>query len=278
MKPVSRSLILCAALAAGLGSGTACAEAGWTTLLSTTAKFPGGATASAPLVRPFHVPAQHGTLRVTVTESPYPPYSRGFGYGGVGTVVQWGSGPQAPRNFTGDFTDVCGLAGRPGGSRTPSTPVEGRDMKQVSFRHNDSGKACRDLWAAVFPAGRSVNGKVVEQFPATIVLAIEFKPDDGSTAVPASPAPGAAAPQGAPVNESAWSVGGHPVHWVFHANGTVEAPGLWKGTWKSAGDGVEVTLSHQGASDTFLVKFARDGESFTAYKGGAVYRNGVRTR
>ncbi len=80
------------------------------------------------------------------------------------------------------------------------------------------------------------------------------------------------------VNDTSWRVNNHPVPWVFHANGTVEAPGLWKGTWTKSGDGYNVTLTHQGATDSFTVKFNPDGRTFTAFKGGSTYRNGVRIK
>lgn len=88
-----------------------------------------------------------------------------------------------------------------------------------------------------------------------------------------------AAPAAAPVNlvdETQWTVNNHPVPWIFHANGKVEAPGLWTGTWTKDGSDYKVTLVHQGATDSFTVRFNPDGKAFTAYKGASVYRKGVR--
>jgi hypothetical protein len=87
-----------------------------------------------------------------------------------------------------------------------------------------------------------------------------------------------AAPPPAAIDDTSWIVNGHPVPWVFHKGGTVEAPGLWKGTWVQTADGFEVTLGHQGATDRFLVKISADGKTLTAYKNGQVYRSGVRAK
>ncbi len=78
------------------------------------------------------------------------------------------------------------------------------------------------------------------------------------------------------VDETKWKVGSHPVPWIFHKNGTVEAPNLWKGTWSKANDTYIVTLTHQGNTDNFEIKFSSDGKTFTAYKNGKVYREGSR--
>jgi hypothetical protein len=78
------------------------------------------------------------------------------------------------------------------------------------------------------------------------------------------------------VNETHWTVNNHPVPWVFHADGRVDAKGLWQGTWKQVSGGYTVTIVHQGVSDSFLIKFSDDGKSFTAYKNNSVYRSGVR--
>lgn len=80
------------------------------------------------------------------------------------------------------------------------------------------------------------------------------------------------------VNGTKWSVGGHPVHWVFRANGTVEAPGLWKGKWSKSAGGYLVKITHKGVRDSFIVKFSSNGKSFIAYKNGKVYRRGVRVK
>ncbi len=77
--------------------------------------------------------------------------------------------------------------------------------------------------------------------------------------------------------ETSWIVDHHPVPWVFHKDGIVEAPGLWKGTWTIKGSNLlHMTLTHQGASDEFDVRFDADGKSFEAIKNGQVYRHGVR--
>jgi hypothetical protein len=68
------------------------------------------------------------------------------------------------------------------------------------------------------------------------------------------------------------------VPWVFHRGGVVEAAGLWKGTWTSTSEGIEVTLTHQGVTDRFIVKLSEDGRTFTAYKGGQIYRTGERSK
>jgi len=77
------------------------------------------------------------------------------------------------------------------------------------------------------------------------------------------------------VNGTRWSVNGHPVHWVFSADGTVSARGLWNGTWIKTESGYRISITHKGATDSFIVKFSSDGKSFTAYKNGKVYRRGV---
>lgn len=73
-----------------------------------------------------------------------------------------------------------------------------------------------------------------------------------------------------------WIVNRHPVPWVFHAGGVVEAPGLWKGQWVGQEDRIEITLAANGVRDIFWVVFDDRMESFTAYKDGQVYRQGVR--
>ena len=83
---------------------------------------------------------------------------------------------------------------------------------------------------------------------------------------------------GLPVDETAWIVNHHPVPWVFHRNGTVEAGTLWSGTWQERPDGVVVSITYQGVRDEFLVVFGPDGQSFVAYKNGQPYRHGVRQR
>ncbi|MCX7748198.1 MAG: hypothetical protein N2645_15130, partial [Clostridia bacterium] len=80
-------------------------------------------------------------------------------------------------------------------------------------------------------------------------------------------------PGGPEVNGTSWIVNNHPVPWVFRSDGTVEAPNLWKGTWRRTNEGYWVNIGN--GADVFLVKFSPDGKSFTAYKNGAVYRRGV---
>ncbi len=76
-------------------------------------------------------------------------------------------------------------------------------------------------------------------------------------------------------NNTAWNVG-HPTPWVFHPDGTIEAKGLWQGTWTRNGNDYNVTIVHMGVKDSFTVRFSQDGRSFTAYKDGQTYRQGVR--
>lgn len=76
-------------------------------------------------------------------------------------------------------------------------------------------------------------------------------------------------------NNTAWTVG-HPVPWVFHPDGTIDAKGLWQGTWVREGNAYTVTIEHMGVKDTFTVQFSADGRSFTAFKDGEIYRRGVR--
>lgn len=80
------------------------------------------------------------------------------------------------------------------------------------------------------------------------------------------------------IENTSWIVNRHPVPWVFHRGGVVEAAGLWKGTWTSTSEGIEVTLTHQGVTDRFIVKLSEDGRTFTAYKGGQIYRTGERSK
>ena len=98
--------------------------------------------------------------------------------------------------------------------------------------------------------------------------------ETGPTQQPSSPTPLAGSPPSDVINETSWSVDNHPVHWLFHKNGTIEAPRLWKGIWKVIDEGYEVRIPSYG--DRFIVKFAPNGKTFTAYKNGAVYRRGVR--
>ncbi len=84
--------------------------------------------------------------------------------------------------------------------------------------------------------------------------------------------------KGPSIEGTSWIVNRHPVPWVFHRGGVVEATGLWKGRWTSTGEGIEVTLTHQGVTDRFIVKLSADGRTFTAYKGGQVYRTGERSK
>lgn len=90
--------------------------------------------------------------------------------------------------------------------------------------------------------------------------------------------PGPASEPGGSIAGTSWIVGNHPVPWVFEEGGVVGAKGLWSGTWEATGDGIVVTLNHQGVQDRFIVKVSQDGRSFTAYKDGKVYRTGVRSR
>ena len=76
------------------------------------------------------------------------------------------------------------------------------------------------------------------------------------------------------VNETRWTVNGHPVPWVFHGNGTVDAAGLWNGTWTLVQDGYQVNIG--GGADRFVVRFSADRQSFQAFKSGQLYRQGVR--
>ena len=87
---------------------------------------------------------------------------------------------------------------------------------------------------------------------------------------------GAPASAEAVVNETSWSVNGHPVPWVFHPNGTLEAPGLWRGTWVFRAPGQYDVSMNYTVPDAFVVQFSPDGRSFVAYKNGGVYRNGTR--
>jgi hypothetical protein len=91
-----------------------------------------------------------------------------------------------------------------------------------------------------------------------------------------SPPAGTPAAGGGPeVRETAWYVNG-VARWVFHANGTAEHPGVWKGTWKVVSNGYWVELMQQGVTDSFLVQFSPDGKKLTAIKDGKVYRQGNR--
>ncbi|HNV68457.1 MAG TPA: hypothetical protein PKO06_02085 [Candidatus Ozemobacteraceae bacterium] len=82
-------------------------------------------------------------------------------------------------------------------------------------------------------------------------------------------------PEDKNTDNTAWSVG-HPVPWVFHPDGTIDAKGLWNGTWVRSGNDYTVTIEHMGVKDTFTVRFSADGRSFTAYKDGQTYRQGLR--
>ena len=86
--------------------------------------------------------------------------------------------------------------------------------------------------------------------------------------------PGASAPSAFDPTGSEWSVNNHAIHWLFREGGLVEAPGAWRGHWTMSGGEVSVEIG----GDRFTVRFDPDGQSFTAYKAGQVYRNGVRVR
>ncbi|MDQ7826223.1 MAG: hypothetical protein RDV48_25695 [Candidatus Eremiobacteraeota bacterium] len=84
--------------------------------------------------------------------------------------------------------------------------------------------------------------------------------------------------KGDPVDETSWIVNQHPVPWIFHAGGTVEAPTLWTGNWQRTEEGYRVTMRYLGTIDSFLVKFSSDWSSFTVHKNGKLFRSGVRKR
>jgi hypothetical protein len=81
------------------------------------------------------------------------------------------------------------------------------------------------------------------------------------------------------VNETEWLVAGfehgrpaapHPVPWVFHLDGTVQAGDLWKGTWESDGkNSVIVNTGHDECRVVF-----QSTRRFEAFKGGKLYRQG----
>ncbi|MEW6277138.1 MAG: hypothetical protein AB1758_00845 [Candidatus Eremiobacterota bacterium] len=123
------------------------------------------------------------------------------------------------------------------------------------------------------PQERNLAGAFMNQYKQHVRVTVETRPLDTDT--PWGPGPNRPVPT--VTDETSWNVG-HPVAWVFHSNGTVEAPGLWSGTWTKNGDDYVVQLTHQGATDRFTVRFSPDGRSFTAYKDGQVYRTGVRVR
>ncbi len=157
---------------------------GWITIVSRKAVFPASNSESSPVVFPFSIPAGKILVRFTFTQNPYRPES--FGYSGVGVPYQWGGGATQPPYFVGSFSDVCTLPSRPGGGRSPSPPVFGADHIEVLYRHNDLGKPCTNLWAAIYPAVRTVNGRAVAQSAATVGLTIEYKvdPPTGDTPIP----------------------------------------------------------------------------------------------
>ena len=70
----------------------------------------------------------------------------------------------------------------------------------------------------------------------------------------------------------------HPQPWAFYSDGRVEARGYWTGIyWHVSGNRYQMRIVHQGITDEFFVDFSNDWSSFTAYKGSAKYRWGVRT-
>lgn len=80
-----------------------------------------------------------------------------------------------------------------------------------------------------------------------------------------------------------WSVGAiangqqqppHSVPWVFHENGTVEAKGLWQGTWRAVGDAIGMEMTHMGRTSRFTVVLGADGYTFTGYENGVPFRHG----
>lgn len=119
--------------------------------------------------------------------------------------------------------------------------------------------------------------------PGTYWAYPNLLPDKRTATVTLFLSPGGTGPGGTTIGGSSWSVGvlegetRHPPHqvpWVFHRNGTVEAPGLWTGTWSGKDGQLQVHIVHQGVTDALLVKLGKDGKSFTAFKNGRPYRYG----
>jgi hypothetical protein len=82
------------------------------------------------------------------------------------------------------------------------------------------------------------------------------------------------------VNETEWQVGGiegcrlgapHPVPWVFHPDGTVQAGDLWKLKWWPAGENA-VWVGRNGARGLRVVFLSP--RRFVAFKGDELYRHG----
>ncbi|MEW5820107.1 MAG: hypothetical protein AB1782_07930 [Cyanobacteriota bacterium] len=83
-----------------------------------------------------------------------------------------------------------------------------------------------------------------------------------------------------------WKVGAitngqkQPVHhapWVFSSNGTVEAPGYWKGTWRDSGNRVLMSMTYNGIASNCEIAVESGGNAFTAYENGQPFRHGTRT-
>lgn len=69
-------------------------------------------------------------------------------------------------------------------------------------------------------------------------------------------------------------LGAAAVPWVFHPNGTFEAPGIWQGTWSRQSDGsLRAIMTCNGVTDDMVIQMSAGG--FVAYKNGQPYRWGT---
>jgi hypothetical protein len=83
------------------------------------------------------------------------------------------------------------------------------------------------------------------------------------------------------VNETEWLVAGfeggrlgspHPVPWVFHRNGTVQAGDIWKLKWWPAGENA-VWIGQNGPLGMRVVFVSQ--KRFVGFKGDELYRHGT---
>lgn len=120
--------------------------------------------------------------------------------------------------------------------------------------------------------------------PGTYWVYPNLLPDRRTATVTLFLSPGGAPAPSSSLGGTSWKVGvldggrklpPHSVPWVFHPNGTVEAPGLWTGTWTPGTDGIQVSIVHQGVSNIFIVRVNPDQKSFIATKNGQPYRHGT---
>jgi hypothetical protein len=161
-------------------------------------------------------------------------------------------------------------------SRIAQKTLEAQRLKREGSALENQGKLKEALSKYQESLSLTPDPKLEQQVQNLKKQIAEEKEKKEKKDVAAGPTIPSAPKQDKGIGGTQWIVNNHPVPWVFHADGTVEAPGLWKGKWTGQRDRTDVTLTYMGATDAFWVKFDERLQSFTAYKNGQVYRQGVR--